>query len=109
MNFEVTTEFEKALKKLRKKYKSLKNDYENFLNELEKNPYMGDEIFPNCRKARMSIYSKGKGKSGGARIIFYIEIKDDNIVLLYAYDKSEMENVQTAFIEQILELYHKEK
>ena len=109
MNFEVTAEFEKALKQLGKKYRSLKSDYENFLNELEKNPLMGDEIFPNCRKARIAIKSKGKGKSGGGRIIFYIEVSDENIVLLYAYDKTEMENVQTAFIEQILELYYKDK
>jgi len=107
MNFEVTPEFERALKRLGKKYKSLKSDFENFLNELEQNPLIGDEIFPNCRKARITI--KSKGKSGGGRIIFYIEIVDENIVLLYAYDKSEMENVQTAFIEQILELYYKEK
>ena len=109
MNFEVTTEFEKALKRLGKKYKSLKSDFENFLNELEQKPLMGDEIFPNCRKARIAIKSKGKGKSGGGRIIFYIEIINESIVLLYVYDKSEMENVQTAYIEQILELYHKDK
>jgi len=109
MNFEVTAEFEKALKKLGKKYRSLKSDYENFLNELEKNPLMGDEIFPNCRKTRIAIKSKGKGKSGGGRIIFYIKVSNENIVLLYVYDKSEMENIQTAFIEQILELYYKKK
>jgi len=109
MNFEVTAEFEKALKKLGKKYKSLKSDYEKFLEELEKNPLMGDEIFPNCRKARIAIASKGKGKSGGGRIIFFLEVLDESVVLLYAYDKSEMENVQTAFIEQILELYYNEK
>jgi len=109
MNFEVTAEFEKALKKLVKKYPSLKSDYEIFLNELEQNPLIGDEIFPNCRKARFAIKSKGKGKSGGGRIIFYIEVTKENIVLLYAYDKSEMENVQTAFIEQILEFYYTEK
>jgi len=102
MNFEVATEFEKALKRLNKKYPSLKADFFAFLEELEKNPMMGDEIFPNCRKARIAIKSKGKGKSGGGRIIFYFEIVADKIILLYIYDKSEMENVQTAFIEQIL-------
>ncbi|MDR1155018.1 MAG: type II toxin-antitoxin system RelE/ParE family toxin [Bacteroidales bacterium] len=61
---------------------------------------MGDEIFPNCRKARIAI--KSKGKSGGGRIIFYFEIIQDKIILLFIYDKSEMENVQTAYIEQIL-------
>ena len=64
---------------------------------------MGNEIFPNCRKARIAIKSKGKGKSGGGRIIFYFEIGENDIILLFIYDKSEMENVQTAFIEQILQ------
>ena len=105
MNFEVAPEFEKSIKRLNKKYPSLKSDYIEFLKELEKNPNMGDEIFPNCRKARIAIKSKGKGKRGGARIIFYFEIVEDKIVLLFIYDKSEMENVQTAFIEYILQQY----
>ncbi|MDR1022968.1 MAG: addiction module toxin RelE [Prevotellaceae bacterium] len=106
MNFEVAPEFEKALKRLSRKYPSLKADYLAFLSELEKNPAMGDEIFPNCRKARIAIKSKGKGKSGGGRIIFYFEIIQDKIILLFIYDKSEMENVQTAYIEQILRATH---
>jgi mRNA-degrading endonuclease RelE of RelBE toxin-antitoxin system len=102
MNFEVAAEFEKALKRLNKKYPSMKTDYLSFLHELEQNPMMGDEIFPNCRKARMAIKSKRKGKRGGGRVIFFFEIERDKITLLYIYDKSEMEDVQTAFIEQIL-------
>ena len=102
MNFEVSSEFEKSLKRLNKKYPSLKADYLAFLQELEKNPTMGNEIFPNCRKVRIAIKSKGKGKSGGGRIIFYFEIIEDKIILLFIYDKTEMESVQTAFIEQIL-------
>jgi len=98
MKFEVTIEFEKSLKRLSKKYKSLKDDYIQFLNELEENPYIGDEIIENCRKARIAIKSKGKGKSGGGRIIFYYEIVNDEIILLYIYDKNEMENVNDDFI-----------
>ena len=37
MNFEVAPEFEKSLKRLNKKYPSLKTDYMAFLLELEKN------------------------------------------------------------------------
>ena len=103
MNFEVAPEFERSIKRLNKKYPSLKTDYLAFLRELEKNPMIGDEIFPNCRKARVAIKSKGKGKRGGGRIIFYFEIVEDKIILLFIYDKSELENVQTAFIEQILQ------
>jgi len=109
MNFEVAPEFEKSLKRLNKKYRSLKTDYLAFLKELEKNPKTGDEIFPNCRKARIAIKSKGKGKRGGARVIFYFEIVDDKIILLFIYDKTEMENIQTAFIEHILKQYLSER
>jgi len=105
MNFEVAPEFEKSLKRLNKKYPSLKTDYLDFLKELESNPTMGDEIFPNCRKVRIAIKSKGKGKRGGARVIFYFEIVEDTIILLFIYDKSEIENVQDVFIEYILQQY----
>lgn len=106
MKIEVAPEFEKCLKKLAKKYPSIKIDFLNFLAELEENPLMGDEIFENCRKARMAIKSKGKGKSGGARIIFYFEVMEDRITLLYMYDKSEMESVRSDFIAHILKEYY---
>lgn len=64
-----TPDFEKALKKLSKKYKSLKNDFKELYNQLLENPYQGTELFPGVRKIRMAITSKGKGKSGGARVI----------------------------------------
>ena len=105
MRFEVTIEFEKSLKRLSKKYKSLKDDYIQFLNELEENPYIGDEIIENCRKARIAIKSKGKGKSGGGLIIFYYEIVNDEIILIYIYDKNEMENVNDDFIRYLLQSF----
>jgi Cytotoxic translational repressor of toxin-antitoxin stability system len=110
MIIEVAPEFEKCLKKLAKKYASIiKTDFIAFLAELEENPMLGDQIFENCRKARMAISSKGKGKSGGARIIFYYEIIEEHITLLYMYDKSDMENVRNDFIVQILKDYYNEK
>jgi len=105
MKFEATIEFGKSLKRLSKKYKSLKDDYIQFLNELEKNPYIGDEIIDNCRKARIAIKSKGKGKSGGGRVIFYYEIVNDEIILLFIYDKNEMDNVNNDFIRYLLQSF----
>ena len=107
MKFEVTSEFEKSLKRLSKKYKSLKDDYIQFLDELEQNPFIGDEIIANCRKARIAIKSKGKGRSGGGRIIFYYEIVNDEVILLYIYDKNEMENVNDDFIRYLLQSFKK--
>ena len=107
MKFEVTFEFEKSLKRLSKKYKSLKEDYIHFLNELEKNPFIVDEIIDNCRKVRIAIKSKGKGKSGGGRVIFYYEIINEEVILLYIYDKNEMENVNSDFIRYLLQPFKK--
>lgn len=41
----------------------------------------------------MAIGSKGKGKSGGARVIICVKIVWDVIFMLAIYDKSELENI----------------
>jgi len=60
--------------------------------ELSSNPELGSKLGNNLRKVRMSIASKGKGKSGGARVITYtLQFHESNIevILLDIYDKSE--------------------
>ena len=84
------------MKRLSKRYKSLKEDYVNLLNDLRANPNLGIALGHHLRKVRMSIASKGKGKSGGARVITYTLIlaeTDTEIKLLTIYDKSERENL----------------
>ena len=73
MSFEVKTtpHFEREAKILAKRYKSFKADMKDFVESLEKNPMQGDELSPGIRKIRLAIVSKGKGKSGGARVITY--------------------------------------
>lgn len=71
MNVSITTldEFEKQARRLSKKYKSLKDDLANLQKELLENPFQGDDLGGGVRKIRMAISSKGKGKSGGARVL----------------------------------------
>jgi mRNA-degrading endonuclease RelE of RelBE toxin-antitoxin system len=71
MSYKVRTipNFEKALKRLAKKYPSLKLEYVALLDSLEQNPEQGTPIGNHCFKIRIAIASKGKGKSGGARVI----------------------------------------
>lgn len=54
-----------------KKYKSFVKDYDDFLDSLEKNPFQGTSLGMGVHKTRMAIASKGKGKSGGARVLTY--------------------------------------
>lgn len=74
MSFEViaTKPFERKLKRLAKKHKSLKTDLLEVVEELSENPNLGTPIGSDCHKIRIAISSKGKGKSGGARLITYV-------------------------------------
>ena len=74
----------------------MKTDYAQLLSDLRANPFLGTDLGRHLRKVRMSITSKGKGKSGGARVITYTVIlaeTDTEIKLLTIYDKSERENL----------------
>ena len=106
VSFDYLPEFERRAKNLAKKYKSFKDDYNTFLDELEKNPFGGEPLGHNTYKNRMSIASKGKGKRGGARVITYNikqEADDVNITLMTIYDKSEIENVSDAYLRKLVE------
>lgn len=90
--FLVTSNFDKSYKKLKKKYASIKNDIEQFKKDFSENHELGINLGGGYRKVRISIQSKNKGKSGGARIITYelcFKTTPDTIVLVDIYDKSE--------------------
>ena len=92
--------FEKQIKKLVKKYPSLKTEYINLVHTLEKDAFQGTSIGNNCFKIRISIVSKGK--RGGARVITCVHIIDDTVYLLSIYDKSEQETISTKDLEALL-------
>lgn len=61
------------------------------------NPFLGDNLGSGIRKVRMAIASKGKGKSGGARILtlnLLLDTESMEITLLTIYDKGEISNVK---------------
>ncbi|MGE0635214.1 MAG: type II toxin-antitoxin system RelE/ParE family toxin [Bacteroidia bacterium] len=88
-----TPEFEKQLKRLCKKYKSLPKDLSALVAELKVKPESGTPLGHNCYKIRLAISSKGKGKSGGARVITFVILTEKEIYLISIYDKSEQESI----------------
>jgi mRNA-degrading endonuclease RelE of RelBE toxin-antitoxin system len=94
--------FDKQLKKLSKKYTSLKNEFLELIESLEENPDKGINLGNNCYKIRVAIESKGKGKSGGARVITNFVIADKTVYLLSIYDKSDKENLTNKELEELL-------
>ncbi len=104
MNYNVKTlgVFEKQAKKLIKKYPSLRIELFALIEKLKVDPIQGTAIGKNCYKIRISITSKGKGKSGGARIITHIVISDSTIYLLNIYDKSIKDTISDKELMEIL-------
>lgn len=106
VSFNYLLEFERRAKALSRKYKSFESDYSNFLDELEKNPFCGESLGRHTYKYRMSIASKGKGKSGGARVITYnVQEQDGEIVitLMTIYDKNEISNISDAYLRSLVQ------
>jgi len=95
MNFEiVTTEpFDRKIKRLAKKHKSIKKDLAEIIEALKFDPFIGKPLGKDCFKIRMAITSKGKGKSGGARLITYIRVVAKTVYLINIYDKGEQETI----------------
>lgn len=101
----VTSNFAKEAKRLAKKYPSFKKDYEEFKNSLQENPLLGDELTPGIRKIRLAIRSKGKGKSGGARVITFnvlAEQQNGMVVLVLINDKSDFSTVDVNTVKELI-------
>ena len=98
--------FEREAKRLGKRYPSLKSDVIALSGDILSNPQLGTDLGRGLRKIRMAITSKGRGKSGGARVITFtvvVAIDETDINLLYIYDKAERENITMKEIETLLE------
>lgn len=95
--------FDKQLKRLAKKYHSLKNDILEFSESIIANPQQGIPLGKNCYKIRLAIKSKGQGKSGGARVIIHIVFDDEDIFFLSIFDKSELENISDQELSRLLD------
>jgi mRNA-degrading endonuclease RelE of RelBE toxin-antitoxin system len=104
MSYNVLTipPFDKQLKRLAKKYPSLKSEFAELLESLEQKPDQGTPLGNSCYKIRISIASKGKGKSGGARVITNFFIADDTVFLISIYDKSEKDNLTDKELGELL-------
>ena len=98
--------FDKQAKRLVRKYPSLKQELVALIDQLQRYPVKGTSIGNSCYKIRVAIASKGKGKSGGARVISHIHIDKENVYLLSIYDKAEQGNISDVQIKALLNLIY---
>lgn len=107
MNYKVVVSdhFKKEAKRLTKKFPSLKSELTELVYELEKNPIKGSPLGNNVFKVRLGIASKGRGKSGGARIITFVQVMEHTVLLLSIYNKSEKDTISDKEIQDLLSRY----
>ena len=104
-DFRPSPDFIKGVKTLSRRYPSLKTDLEALRKSLEDNPFQGVDLGGGLRKVRMNIKSKGRGMSGGARVItcnVIISQRDMVIVLVYIYDKADASSVKNDAMRDIV-------
>lgn len=111
MKFEIipTPPFQKEFKRLTKKYPSLKKEINDLALLLTCNPFYGTPLGSGCYKIRLSISSKGKGRSGGGRMITFVQVKEEAVFLLSLYDKSEIANISEEELKQRLRPFQENK
>ena len=84
--------FESKLKRFTKKFPSILDEIQELANDLEENANLGIPLGSGLHKIRLSVESKGGGKSGGFRVITYVVYQmpeSSDVYLLTLYDKSE--------------------
>ncbi len=99
-------EFKRKIKPLAKKYHTLRNSIDDLGIKLVKNPFLGESYGSNLYKIRVADESKGKGKSGGFRVMYYLTIeKEDSIdiLLMTIYDKGELDTIKKKDAELLLQ------
>ena len=107
MNFEIQTSsyFDAEAKRLAKRHRSFIEDLQDFRDSILKNPYQGTELSLGIRKVRLTIGSKGRGKSGGARVItftYLVDEKDGVVILLLLYDKADASSIKMNVVRKII-------
>lgn len=102
MKVRMSEDFKVAYKRLKKRHRSLEEDFERLLMSLMENPEQGVELIEGVRKIRLAISSKRRGRRGGARVIIRARIIEDELQLIYIYDKSDFENVSDVFLRDVL-------
>jgi mRNA-degrading endonuclease RelE of RelBE toxin-antitoxin system len=102
---ELSENFKKEAKKLVKKYTSLKGELALLFSVLEENPTLGTPLGNDIYKIRLSIASKNKGKSGGARVLSFVKVTQTKVLLFSIYSKGNVDTLTNKQIQELIKDY----
>ena len=89
---EYTDTFLKEAKRLSKKFKHIKQDLKTAAKEITEQQDLGVHLGNNLYKKRVKNSSIPTGKSGGFRVIIYLQMAD-RTVFLTMYSKTEQSTI----------------
>lgn len=106
MSFEIIPilPFQRQAKRLIKKFPTLKNELIDLIEDLKDEPQQGTPLGDDCFKIRLSIASKNKGKSGGARVVTCVYVADEELYLVSIYDKSERSSLNDKDLKELIKI-----
>lgn len=93
--------FIRKAKELKKRHPSLVNDLEDLEKNLLEDPRQGADLGAGLYKVRLAVKSKGKGKSGGYRIITFLVSQSNSgviINMLTIYDKADENSIDKKYL-----------
>jgi hypothetical protein len=73
-------------------------------NHLLANPDAGDVIRGSAGLRKLRWMASGRGKRGGARVIYYHYVNAERIYLIYAHTKNEQEDLTREQLKQLAQL-----
>jgi mRNA-degrading endonuclease RelE of RelBE toxin-antitoxin system len=104
---EASQTFNRNLRSLAKKYRSIRNDIQPVIEQLERGELPGEQISGigyEVFKLRVRNRDIQKGKSGGYLLIYYVKTVK-GIILLTIYTKSEQADIAADEIRSIIAEY----
>jgi len=99
---QVADNFKKEAKRLVKKYRSLKTEITQLIEELETDPTKGTPLGNGVYKIRLAVASKGKGSSGGVRVLSLVKVTGSSVLLFSIYNKGERDTLTDQEIKELL-------
>ncbi|MBI5473086.1 MAG: type II toxin-antitoxin system RelE/ParE family toxin [Ignavibacteriae bacterium] len=110
---EYTDEFKRNIRGLAKKYRSLRSDVQEVINQIERGEILGDQI-PGIGYAVFKVRVRNsdirKGKRSGYRLLYYLKHRD-LVILVTLYSKLDQSDVSIREIRRIIkefEIQHPE-
>ena len=92
----ILPEFARRNKRLSRRFRTLLDEIDNLIDQLEVAPRQGESLGAGLYKIRLASASKGGGKSGGFRVItYYVEqtSEGETVYLVTIYNKSETDSI----------------